>query len=72
MYSNHYVVEKEVKHRQKQLLKEASRLRLLKAAKLSKTNNRKGISRWPFFYIQKLLLRIHKKPVPTICECPHS
>jgi hypothetical protein len=45
MYSNHYFVEKEVKQRQKQLLEEASRLRLLQVAKLSKTNNRTDLFR---------------------------
>jgi hypothetical protein len=72
MFSNAYFVESIVKQRETELLEQAKRIHLLKAAKRSKIRNRKHISMPIYRFFKNLGLRLQKRHKPEICESPSA
>jgi hypothetical protein len=70
MFTNHYFVELYVKDREKQLLEEARRIHLLKAAKTSISQNRNRIFMKLSMYFKDSGLPWRKKHEQEICGCP--
>lgn len=72
MYNSHYFTEIMVKERQRHLIAEADRLRLIKAAKSTRTKNRKRTSGSIFRIIKGLGSYLLRKHEPSICGCPQG
>ncbi len=70
MYNSHYYTKIMVKERERQLIAEADRLRLIKAAKSTRTKNRKRIAGPISRFIKGLENYLLRKHEPSICRCP--
>ncbi len=70
MYNSHYYTEIMVKERERDLIAEADRLRLIKAAKSTRTKNRKRITGSISRFIKGLGTYLLRKHEPSICRCP--
>jgi hypothetical protein len=69
MYNNHYYNEIMVKERQKQLLAEADRLRLIRAAKSTRTQNGNRIFGSISRFIKSFGTYFQKNHKPSTCGC---
>ena len=69
MYNSQNFTELIVKERQRQLVAEADRLCLIKAAKSTKTNNRKRNFYSIFSFVKGLGAYLLRKHEPSICGC---
>ncbi len=72
MYNGYYFTKIMVKERQRQLITEMDRLRLIGAAKSTKTKNRKRISGSISRFIKGLGAYLHRKHETSICGCPRG
>ena len=72
MSTNFYLTEIMVKEKEKQLLKEASRLRLINAGKSAMTKNRKRISGSIAKFTRGIGGYLHRRPEPSNCRCPQG
>ena len=72
MYNSYYFTKMMVKERQRQLIAEMDRLRLIRAAKSTKTKNRKRIFGSISRFIKGLGTYLHRKHETSICGCPRG
>ncbi len=70
MYNSNYFTELKVKDRQRQLVADAERLRLIKAAKSTRNKNRKRITGSISRFIKDLGTYLLRKHEPSICRSP--
>ena len=72
MYNSYYFTKMMVKERQRQLIAEMDRLRLIRAAKSTKNKKRKRIYSSISRFIKGFGTYLHRKHGTSTCGCPRG